>query len=107
MPEIDAEYNDESLLEILPRFRKSQQLVEVNENEIRVVMEDQDDILRGRFGIEDDNLEKCYSAKSHLSQIDNDSEQGSERWEEKKVTDEAEVTPRILSENQGIKVDLD
>jgi hypothetical protein len=56
VPEIDAEYNDESLLEILPRLRKSQQLVEVNENEIRVVMEDQDDILRGRFGIEDDNL---------------------------------------------------
>jgi hypothetical protein len=31
---------DESLLEILPRLRKSQQLPEVSENEIKVVIED-------------------------------------------------------------------
>lgn len=45
--------------------------------------------------------------RSHPSLLDNDSEQGSERWEDKKVTDEAEVTPRIETENQSVKVDFD
>lgn len=58
-------------------------------------MEDEDDILRWRYLNENDNNENYHSGRSNFSLIDKDSEQGSERWEEKKLTDEAQITPRI------------
>ena len=51
-----------------------------------------------------ENLDRCYSVNTHNEY---DDEQGSERWDDKRTTDEAEVTPRIKTDQKSIRVDFE
>ena len=112
VPEMDAEHLEESILELLPKYVAKQRS---SEGSIKVIIETEENIVKGQDLLRSSkkrtssasDLFKNNSLKSRSGE--DDSEQGSERTDpnEKKITDEAEISPRIKQDQQDVRVEFD
>ena len=112
---MDAEDLEESIIEMMPKMlvhgtRRTESFKDIdvqvfNEKELFLGSYDRNS-LRLRSS---EDLLKSYRSNSHHSagHSGEDDEQGTERCEEKKVTDEAEVPHSIKVETKPVKIDFD